>query len=157
MAGRLQAAPATLIGMITTDSTTAPAISTTEAGNVVDLLRTAIRTGSPVGELYRGDAHLDATVPNWRFTVDGAAAIGTEYGRWFAHPGRFSELHRTPTADGEVVEYTLRWTEDGTPHAVHHVHVLTVDPARDRIATDRVWCGGRWDATLLDQMGQTDG
>ncbi|HEX4099534.1 MAG TPA: hypothetical protein VHY21_03195 [Pseudonocardiaceae bacterium] len=127
--------------MITTDSTTAPAISTTEAGNVVDLLRTAIRTGSPVGELYRGDAHLDATVPNW----------------WFAHPGRFSELHRTPTADGEVVEYTLRWTEDGTPHAAHHVHVLTVDRARDRIATDRVWCGGRWDAALLDQMGQTDG
>ena len=88
--------------------------------------------------MYRGDAHLDATVPNWWFTVDGAAAIGTEYGRWFAHPGRFSELHRTATADGEVVEYTLRWTEDGTPHAAHHVHVLTVDRARDRIATDRV-------------------
>jgi hypothetical protein len=157
MASRLQAAPARLIGMTTTDSTTAPAISTTRAGNVVDLLLTAIRTGSPLGELYRCDAHLDATVPNWRFAVDGATAIGTEYGRWFAHPGRFSELRRTPTADGEVVEYTLRWTEDGTPHAAHHVHVLTVDRARDRIATDRVWCGGRWDAALLDQMGQTDG
>ena len=42
-------------------------------------------------------------------------------------------------------------------HAAHHVHVLTVDSARDRIATDRVWCGGRWDAALLAQMGQAEG
>jgi hypothetical protein len=143
--------------MTSTDSTTARAASTADTGCVIDRLLTAIRTGSPVADLYRGDAHLDATVPNWRFTVDGAAAIGTEYGRWFIHPGRFSELRRTSTADGEVVEYTLRWTEDGEPHAAHHLHVLTVDRARDRVATDRVWCGGRWDAALLDQMGQVDG
>jgi hypothetical protein len=147
-ANRLQAALATLIGMTSTDITTT---------DIVDRLLSAIRTGSPVTGLYRGDAQLDATVPNWRFTVDGAAAITTEYGRWFAHPGRFSELRRTPTADGEVVEYTLRWIEDGAPHAVHHVHVLAVDGARQQIATDRVWCGGRWDAALLAQMGQADG
>ena len=91
--------------------------------------------------------------PGERFPVDGAGAITTEYGRWFAHPGRFSELRRIPTADGEVVEYTLRWTEDGVPYAAHHVHVLTVDRAREQITTDRVWCGGRWDAHLLAQMG----
>lgn len=125
----------------------------TITGNVVDRLLTAIRTGSPVTGLYRDDAHLDATVPNWRFTVDGATAITTEYGRWFAYPGRFSELRRIPTADGEVVEYTLRWTEDGMPLAAHHVHVLAVDSARGQITTDRVWCGGRWDAHLLAQMG----
>lgn len=83
----------------------------TTTGNVIDRLLTAIRTGGPVTELYRDDAHLDATVPNWRYTVDGASAIVTEYGRWFAHPGRFSELRRIPTVDGEVVEYTVRWTE----------------------------------------------
>lgn len=145
--------------MTNTDITTTWATKPTSPGDVgvVDRLLTAIRTGRPVAELYRDDAHLDATVPNWRFSVDGAAAISTEYGRWFAHPGRFSELRRTPTADGEVVEYTLRWAEDGTPHAAHHVHVLTVDAARDRIATDRVWCGGRWDSALLVQMGQADG
>jgi hypothetical protein len=37
------------------------------------------------------------------------------------------------------------------------MHVLTVDRARDRIAIDRVWCGGRWDGALLEQMGQADG
>lgn len=125
----------------------------TTTGNVIDRLLTAIRTGGPVTELYRDDAHLDATVPNWRYTVDGASAIVTEYGRWFAHPGRFSELRRIPTVDGEVVEYTVRWTEDGVPHAAHHVHVLTVDRAREQIITDRVWCGGRWDAHLLARMG----
>ena len=140
-----QAVPTRFIGMTTTDMT----ITST----VVDRLLTAIRTGSVVAGLYRDDAHLDATVPNWRFTVDGAEAIATEYARWFAHPGRFSELRRSPTADGEVVEYTLRWIENGVPHAAHHVHVLTMDSAREQITTDRVWCGGRWDADLLAQMG----
>jgi len=124
----------------------------TITSTVVDRLLTAIRTGGVVASLYRDDAHLDATVPSWRFTVDGAEAIATEYARWFAHPGRFSELRRSPTADGEVVEYTLRWIENGVPHAAHHVHVLTVDSAREQITTDRVWCGGRWDAALLAQM-----
>ena len=124
----------------------------TITSTVVDRLLTAIRTGGVVASLYRDDAHLDATVPSWRFTVDGAEAIATEYARWFAHPGRFSELRRSPTADGEVVEYTLRWIENGVPHAAHHVHVLTVDSAREQITTDRVWCGGRWDAHLLAQM-----
>ena len=129
----------------------------TDITGVIDRLLTAIRTASPTAELYCSDAHLDATVPNWRFTVDGAGAIATEYRRWFAHPGRFSELRRIPTQDGEVVEYTVRWTENGVAHAAHHVHVLTVDSARDQIATDRVWCGGRWDAALLAQMGHAAG
>ena len=148
-ANQLQATPATLIAMTSTDIITST--------DIVERLLDAIRTGSSVTGLYRDDARLDATVPNWRFTIDGAAAIATEYGRWFAHPGRFSELRRTPTADGEVVEYTLRWIENGVPHAAHHVHVLAVDDAREQIATDRVWCGGRWDAALLAQMGQADG
>lgn len=130
--------------------------STDITTDVIDRLLTAVRTGSPVAGLYRADSHLDATVPNWRFSVEGADAISTEYGRWFAHPARFSELRRTPTPDGEVVEYTLRWTEDGLAYAAHHVHVLTVDGARGRIVTDRVWCGGRWDAALLAQMGQSE-
>jgi hypothetical protein len=142
---------------MTSTDITPQTTSVAGVGGAVDRLLTAIRTGRPVVELYRGDAHLDATVPHWRFSVEGADAISTEYGRWFAHPGRFSELRRTPTADGEVIEYTLRWTQDGVPHAAHHVHVLTVDSARDRIATDRVWCGGRWDAALLQQMGQAEG
>ena len=31
-----------------------------------------------------------------------------------------------------MIEYTLSWTENGVPHAGHHLHVLTVRD--DRIA-----------------------
>jgi hypothetical protein len=50
---------------------------------------------------------LDATVPNWRFRVQGASAVGTELSRWFADPGQFEELRRTPLPDGEILEFTF--------------------------------------------------
>jgi hypothetical protein len=97
-------------------------------------------------------AILDATVPNWRMRRQGPDAIRAEYARWFAHQGEFEELRRYPVDGGsaELVEYTLRWTEDGVPHAGHHLHLLTV--ADDQIIADLVFCGGRWPASLLAEM-----
>ena len=43
-----------------------------------------------------------------------------------------------------MVEYTLSWSENGVPHAAHHMHLLTVRD--DRIVADTVMCGGRWPA-----------
>jgi ketosteroid isomerase-like protein len=103
-------------------------------------------------DAWSTDATLDATVPNWRMQVTGADAIRAEYGRWFADKGQFEELRLYPAADGttEIVEYTLSWSENGVPHAGHHLHVLTV---RDnRIVADTVFCGGRWPASLLAEM-----
>ncbi len=97
-------------------------------------------------------AELDATVPNWRFSVQGAEAIRGELGRWYADPGTFEELSRAPIAGGELVEFTLCWEEQGVPHACHQVHVLGVEEGR--IVSDRVWCGGRWPAALLAQMAE---
>jgi hypothetical protein len=98
---------------------------------------------------------LDATVPNWRFRRCGPAAIRQEYRSWFADPGNFEELDRR-TVDGlEVVRYVLAWTENGVPHAAHHLHLLRV--ADDRIAADTVFCGGRWPAALLAEMAAADG
>lgn len=97
-----------------------------------------------------GDAVLDATVPNWRFTVRGDALIRAELSRWFADPGRFEELRRTPLPRGELVEFVLTWEEDGVPHACHQAHRIEV--AGDRIVHDTVWCGGRWPAALLAEM-----
>jgi hypothetical protein len=120
---------------------------------VIDTFLDAIERGA-IGDCdaWSGDATLDATVPNWRMQLHGADAIRGEYGRWFADPGRFEELRRLPTADGttEIVEYTLSWSENGVPHAAHHLHVLAV---RDnRIVADTVFCGGRWPAALLAEM-----
>ena len=119
----------------------------------------AIATATiPACDAWSADAKLDATVPNWRFHVSGADAIRTEYARWFADPGQFGELRRYPLDPGEgpseVVEYTFSWTENGVPHAVHHVHLLTVRD--DRIVADTVMCGGRWPASLLAEMEAAD-
>ena len=102
--------------------------------------------------IYDSAVQLDATVPGWRFKLTGDQAVRTEYGRWFAAPAEFVELHRHVTATGEVVEYFINWTEDGVVHGAHHAHVLTVDTTTDLITEDRVFCGGRWPASLLGEM-----
>ena len=93
---------------------------------------------------------LDATVPNWRYQVQGSSAVKAELSRWYADTGAFEELKRTPLPRGELVEFTLRWEEEGVPHAAHQAHVLEVTDGR--ITKDQVWCGGRWPATLLAEM-----
>ena len=96
------------------------------------------------------DVELDATVPNWRFSTTGAAAVRGELGQWFAQPGRFEQLRRTGLPAGELVEFTLQWAEDGVDFRCHQVHVFEV---RDgAIVADRVWCGGRWPASLVAEM-----
>jgi hypothetical protein len=123
--------------------------------------------------VWSADASLDATVPNWRLHATGADAIRAEYARWFADPGHFDELNRYRIdgdgghgddhgdgdggSDGEaseLIEYTLSWQENGVPHAAHHMHLLTV---RDGfIVSDKVFCGGRWPASLLADMEAAD-
>ena len=125
---------------------------------VIEKFLHAIETANIPGcDVWSADATLDATVPNWRLHAAGADAIRAEYARWFADPGHFDELRRytvrDETAGGgptEVVEYTLSWTENGVPHAGHHLHLLTVRD--DRIVADMVFCGGRWPAALLAEM-----
>lgn len=131
--------------------TTTP-ITPTNVTTGVDLLLDGIRAGSVSTDAYAPDAVWEGVVPGWRFALTGAPAIGDEYGRWFAHPAELHELRRSPTPDGEVVEYTVAWTEDGVPHAGRHVHVLDVDRGSGRIVADHVWCGGRWSAGLLAEM-----
>jgi len=95
---------------------------------------------------------LDATVPNWRFTVSGETAVRGELARWYTQPGRFEKLTRTALPNGELIEFTLSWEEGGVPHAAHHAHVVEV--GNGRIVADRVWCGGRWPAALLAEMAE---
>jgi hypothetical protein len=95
---------------------------------------------------------LDATVPHWRFSVRGDAAVRTELSRWYADAGSFEELRRTPLPAGELVEFTLRWEQEGVPYALHQVHIVEVTDGR--ITRDQVWCGGRWSATLLAEMAE---
>ena len=120
----------------------------------VDLLLDAIAAGEGVPEdLFAADATLDATVPGWRFAVHGAGRLSAQYSGWFADPATFEELERLPVDGGEVVTYLLSWSERGVPHAAHHCHTFRLDAA-GRIASDRFFCGGRWDAGLLARMAE---
>jgi len=112
-----------------------------------------IETASIPVDVFCDDAILDATVPNWRFSVSGAEAIQAELSRWYGNPGHFDALRRMQLPEGEVVEYTLTWEEDGVPHTCHQVHILGL--AGGRIAADTVFCGGRWPASLVAQMAST--
>ena len=119
----------------------------------IDTFLAAVEAAAIPGcDAWDPDATLDATVPGWRMQVCGPDAIRAEYARWFADPGRMGELRRFPVTGGpsEVVEYVLSWTENGIPHAAHHMHLLTVRD--DQITADTVMCGGRWPASLLAEM-----
>jgi hypothetical protein len=124
---------------------------------VIERFMHAIETAT-IGscDVWSADAALDATVPNWRLHASGPDAIRAEYARWFADPASFGELRRCPVSGGpsEVLEYTLGWTENGVPHAAHHLHLLTVRD--DLIVADTVFCGGRWPAALLAEMEAAD-
>jgi hypothetical protein len=121
----------------------------------VDRFLEAVRSATIADcDAWATGADLDATVPHWRFHRSGADQIRDTYRSWFADPGDFEELERTPVADGEIVRYLLAWTENGVPHTAHHLHLLRV--ADDAIVSDVVMCGGRWPASLMAEMEAAD-
>jgi hypothetical protein len=119
----------------------------------IERLTRAIETASiPASDVFAPDATFDATVPNWRYTLQGANAIETELAGWFADPGHFEELNRIPMPGGELLEFVLSWEEDGEPHLCHQAHLLEV---RDgMIIRDTAFCGGRWGAALMAEMAE---
>jgi len=129
--------------------------TTTGTREAVNRFAAAIEAGTGVEPgLFAADAVVDATVPNWRWTIRGADAIAETFAGWFADPGRFESVRRSPLPDGELLEFTLTWEENGVPHACHQAHRLTV---RDgAIVEDTVFCGGRWNAALLAEMAEAD-
>jgi hypothetical protein len=111
--------------------------------------------GEHTGEAWRDDAVLDAVVPGWRLSKVGRDAIDEQFRQWFRDPGTLEELRRHEIPSGEVIELTVAWVENGVPHAARQVHVLELD-GEGRIQRDAMWCGGRWPAQLLAQMGASD-
>src|SRR6266851_6254289 len=90
----------------------------------IGMLLAGIEAGAVPGDVFCDDAVLDATVPHWRSSARGAEAVRAELGRWFADPGHFEQLRRSPLPDGELVEFTLTWEEAGVAHMCHQAHVL---------------------------------
>lgn len=118
----------------------------------IDAFLEAVETATieTLDGVFAGDAVVDATVPNWRFSVRGDHSIRHQFAHWFANPGRFEDLRRTQLPGGELVEFVLAWEEQGVPYGCHQAHHLEVDAGR--IVRDTVFCGGRWPAALLAEM-----
>ena len=127
-------------------------MSTDITRSPVDRLLTGIEAGTISGDVFSDDAVLDATVPNWRFSVRGGTAVREQLGLWYADPGQFQSLQRTPLPDGELVEFTLTWTEHDIEHTCHQAHILKLD--NGRVTRDTAFCGGRWPAPLVEEMRQ---
>lgn len=106
-------------------------------------------TGVSAG-IYRDDAVLDATVPNWRMEVAGADAISRQLSGWYRDPSKLERVRQLPFPGGVAVEVDLSWEDGAVPHATHQLHLLTIEDRR--VAAHSIWCGGRWDAALLAEM-----
>jgi hypothetical protein len=116
----------------------------------IDALLAGIEAGAVPAAVFADDVILDATVPNWRYTTRGGPAVQAELSRWYADPGHFNDLHRARLDDGELVEFTLTWEENGVTHMCHQAHILRL---RDElVASDTAFCGGRWPAPLIAEM-----
>jgi hypothetical protein len=118
--------------------------------DAIDSLLAGIEAGSVPPSVFQEDAVLDATVPNWRFTTLGAPAVQAELSHWYADPGSFRDLRRTPIVGGELVEFTLTWEERGVTHMCHQAHVLRI--REGLVVSDTAFCGGRWPAPLIAEM-----
>jgi hypothetical protein len=116
----------------------------------IDALLDGIEAGDLPDGLFSDDAVLDATVPNWRFTTRGGTAVRAELSRWYGDPGTFENLSRSRLPDGELVEFTLTWQENGVTHMCHQAHIIRLH--NGKVASDTAFCGGRWPAPLIAEM-----
>jgi hypothetical protein len=125
----------------------ATAMNNDPVGDFLKAVETAAIDGT---DFYAEDAVLDATVPNWRFHAVGPQAIKAAYTQWFSDPATFVALDRIPVPDGELVIYEHEWFQGAVRHRGHHAHYLVV--REGKIASDTVWCGGKWPEPLLNDI-----
>jgi hypothetical protein len=131
------------------------AIATTAIDKTaIDRLIAGIEAGAVPDGVFSEDALLDATVPNWRFSVQGGEAVREELSHWYADPGQFKSMQRTAIPGGELLEFTLTWTEKGVDHTCHQAHILRL--AGGRVSNDTAFCGGRWPDSLVAEMSRAD-
>lgn len=100
--------------------------------------------------LYRPDALLDVSVPQWRYQLQGAAAIAEQWREELAPAagsGWVASLRETPTADGVAVEVEVHFTLDGEERMWREVHLVHTDG--EAITEHVSYCTGIWDAATI--------
>ena len=90
---------------------------------------------------------FDASVPGWRFRLQGPESIVRQLHHWWPTPAELPSYRVTPTAEGAVVEFERRWLGDDGLRGCRQVHVLVLDG--ERVREMRVTCAGEWDEQTL--------
>ncbi len=134
-----------------TDTTSTPTPTRTVTQTVDAYLDELAGARLATTDLLHDDVRWDATVPHWRYRLDGAEAVRKELAHWYRSPLTSSHAVRHAIHGGEVVDLSQQFDEDGVTWTVHHLMVLGVEQGRIRSIT--VACGGRWDPALVAQMG----
>ena len=103
-----------------------------------------------LAELYRPDALLDVSVPQWRYQLQGREAIRQALIEELAPLGgsaRVTGQRATRTDDGVVVELEVRFEQDGEERQWREVHLFHTDGAA--ITEHLNYCTGVWDAATI--------
>lgn len=113
---------------------------------------------SDLESCFLTDTVFDASVPNWRFQLQGPAALAEEIRGWTAsHVWNVSEQIVTPTPDGVILELETRGRCPGDDdHAEHDEMSRTVLLFRlapdERIADMKMYCAGEWDEETMRRI-----
>lgn len=103
-----------------------------------------------LAELYRPDALLDVSVPQWRYQLQGREAIRQALAEELAPldgSARVTGQRATQTDDGVVVELEVRFEQDGEERQWREVHLFHTDGAA--ITEHLNYCTGVWDAATI--------
>ncbi len=127
-------------------------MSTTTAPTIAERIAARLHALDYDGlaELYRPDAVVDVSVPQWRYQLQGRPAIRQllrEERRYVESGGRVSSWRVTPTGDGLVAEVEVRFIQEGEERQWREVHLFHTDG--EAITEHANYCTGIWDAATI--------
>ena len=104
---------------------------------------------SSVTDVFADDVVCDINVPEWRFQMQGTAAVK----EWLSSemPGgcRVPSWRSDPTPDGVVVELEQRYDRDGTEISSRNIHRLEVQGGK--VTEWTMYCTGEWSPELRER------
>ncbi len=113
---------------------------------------------SDIESCFLADTVFDGSVPNWRFQLQGPAALAEELRGWTAsHVWSITEQILTPTPDGVLLEIETRGRcPGGDDHAEHdemsRAALLFRIVADGRIADMKMYCAGEWNEETMHRI-----
>lgn len=102
-----------------------------------------------LAQCYRVDVLLDASVPLWRFQLQGAEAILEAFGEELAPLGELevAEVIEHRSAESVAVELEVRYHGQDGLHLWREVHLLIGDD--EGVKEHRIYCTGIWDPATI--------